>query len=68
MLCVQISLEAHSKVLSDIIHQRHGYLGEWANADKIDLLILLLIFRIVRRKVKLLEINALDNWTELTSI
>jgi hypothetical protein len=52
----------------DIIHQRCGYLGEWANADKIDLLILLLIFRIVRRKVKLLEIDALDNRTELTSI
>jgi hypothetical protein len=52
----------------DIIHQRHGYLGEWANADKIDLLILLLNFRIVRRKVKLLEIDALDNQTELMSI
>ena len=49
----------------DIIHQRRGYLGEWANADKIDLLILLLIFRIVRRKVKLLEIDALDDQTEL---
>jgi hypothetical protein len=42
-----------------IIHQRRGYLGEWANADKIDLLVLLLKFRIVRRKVKLLEIDAL---------
>jgi hypothetical protein len=42
-----------------IIHQRRGYLGEWANADKIDLLVLLLNFRIVRRKVKLLEIDAL---------
>jgi hypothetical protein len=42
-----------------IIHQRRGYLGEWANADKIDLLILLRDFRIVRRKVKLLEIDAL---------
>jgi hypothetical protein len=51
-----------------IIHQRRGYLGEWANADKIDLLILLLNFRIVRRKVKLLEIDALDDRTELTSI
>jgi hypothetical protein len=27
-----------------IIHQRRGYLGEWANADKIDLLVLLLNF------------------------
>jgi glutathione S-transferase len=27
-----------------IIHQRRGYLGEWANADKIDLLVLLLFF------------------------
>jgi hypothetical protein len=52
----------------DIIHQRRGYLGEWANADKIDLLILLLNFRIVRRKVKLLEIDALDDRTELMSI
>jgi hypothetical protein len=43
-----------------IIHQRRGYLGEWANADKIDLLVLLLNFRIVRRKVKLLEIDALE--------
>jgi hypothetical protein len=42
-----------------IIHQRRGYLGEWANADKIDLLILLRDFRIARRKVKLLEIDAL---------
>jgi hypothetical protein len=57
------------KVLIEvIIHQRRGYLGEWANADKIDLLILLLNFRIVRRKVKLLEIDALDDRTELTSI
>jgi hypothetical protein len=54
--------------VADIIHQRRGYLGEWANADKIDLLILLLNFRIVRRKVKLLEIDALDDRTELTSI
>jgi hypothetical protein len=53
---------------ADIIHQRHGYLGEWANADKIDLLILLLNFRIVRQKVKLLEIDAFDDRTELTSI
>jgi hypothetical protein len=44
---------------SVIIHQRRGYLGEWANADKIDLLVLSLKFRIVRRKVKLLEIDAL---------
>jgi hypothetical protein len=43
-----------------IIHQRRGYLGEWANADKIDLLVLLLNFRIVRQKVKLLEIDALE--------
>jgi hypothetical protein len=47
-----------------IIHQRRGYLGEWAMAntyaDKIDLLVLLLNFRIVRRKVKLLEIDALE--------
>jgi hypothetical protein len=43
-----------------IIHQRRGYLGEWAIADKIDLLVLLLNFRIVRRKVKLLEIDALE--------
>jgi hypothetical protein len=54
--------------MPDIIHQRRGYLGEWANADKIDLLILLLNFRIVRRKVKLLEIDALDDQSELTSI
>jgi hypothetical protein len=27
-------------VLLVIIHQRRGYLGEWANADKIDLLVL----------------------------
>jgi hypothetical protein len=46
--------------ISVIIHQRRGYLGEWANADKIDLLVLLLNFRIVRRKVKLLEIDALE--------
>jgi hypothetical protein len=46
--------------MSVIIHQRCGYLGEWANADKIDLLVLLLNFRIVRRKVKLLEIDALE--------
>jgi hypothetical protein len=46
--------------LAVIIHQRRGYLGEWANADKIDLLVLLLNFRIVRRKVKLLEIDALE--------
>jgi hypothetical protein len=43
-----------------IIHQRRGYLGEWAIADNIDLLVLLLNFRIVRRKVKLLEIDALE--------
>jgi hypothetical protein len=49
-----------TQILYVIIHQRRGYLGEWANADKIDLLVLLLNFRIVRRKVKLLEIDALE--------
>jgi hypothetical protein len=44
-----------------IIHQRRGYLGEWANADKIDLLVLLLNFRIVRRKVKLLTTRIREN-------
>jgi hypothetical protein len=34
----------------DIIHQRRGYLGEWANADKIDLLILLLILELQDEK------------------
>jgi hypothetical protein len=29
------------ELLCVIIHQRRGYLGEWANADKIDLLVLL---------------------------
>ena len=42
-----------------IIHQRHGYSGEWVNVDKIDLLILLLNCKIVRQKMKLLEIDAL---------
>jgi hypothetical protein len=33
-----------------IIYQRRGYSGEWANVDKIDLLVLLLICKIVRQK------------------
>jgi hypothetical protein len=56
---IYIKLDKEQMLWIVIIHQRRGYLGEWANADKIDLLILLRDFRIVRRKVKLLEIDAL---------
>jgi hypothetical protein len=56
---VSLASVLRTKLNAVIIHQRRGYLGEWANADKIDLLVLLLNFRIVRRKVKLLEIDAL---------
>jgi hypothetical protein len=56
---LQDTIMAESEGTVVIIHQRRGYLGEWANADKIDLLILLRDFRIVRRKVKLLEVDAL---------